>query len=184
MKKFSLSITLGHGQCQNQCFALFPLPSKAITGQGSVRLRRYKTACCSRLSRSQAGSALVVPESALTFIWAIPLPSIQVLPSSPACSLLKEEYPISSLLNLQKNEMNLFLFNEFSEEEGSFICLCEAAQLSKDPGSSPVCTHVWGTGVTGCTALYSDAVTPSSGHGNCCWCWDDSIIFLLLLETC
>lgn len=134
MKKFSLSTTLGHGWCQNQWFTLFPLPSKAINGQRSVRLRRYKTACCSRLSRPQAGIALVVPESALTFIWANLLPSIQVLPSFPACSLLKEEYPISFPMNLQKNETNLFLLNEFSEEEGSFSCLCDAAQFSKDPG--------------------------------------------------
>lgn len=89
---------------------------KAITGQRSVRLRRCKTACCWRLSRPQAGTALVVSESALTFVWAILLPSIQVLPSSPACSLLKEEHSISFPMNLQKNETNLILFNEFSEE--------------------------------------------------------------------
>lgn len=134
MKRFSLSTALGHGGCQNQWFTLFPLPLKAISSQGSVRFRRSQTACCSRLSRPQAGSALVVPESALTFILAILLPSIQVLPSSPACCLLKEKYPISFPMNLQKNEMNLFFLNESSEEEGSFSCLCEAAQFSKDPG--------------------------------------------------
>lgn len=149
LKKFSLSTILGHGWCQNQWFTLFPLPSKAITAQGSVRLRKYKTASCLRLSRPQAGTALVVPESALTFIWVILLPSIQALPSSPACSLLKELYPISFPVNLQKNEMNPF--NESSEEEGSFSCLCEAAQFSKDPGRysvllqpvpvQPTCVH-------------------------------------------
>lgn len=30
----------------------------------------------------------------------------------------------------------------------------------------PVCIHIGGTAVTGCTALHSEAVTPSSGHGN------------------
>lgn len=102
MKKFSLSISLGHGQCQNQWLALFPLSSKTITGQRSVRLRRYKTACCSRLSRPQAGTALEVPESALTFIWAILLPSPGV--------------PIIPCLLPIKRRLPYFPSNESSEE--------------------------------------------------------------------
>lgn len=41
-------------------------------------------------------------------------------------------------MNLQKNKTTLFLFNELSDEEGTFICLCEAAQFSKDPGQYSV----------------------------------------------
>lgn len=190
MKKFSLSTTLGHGWCQNQWFTLFPLPSKAINGQRSVRLRRYKTACCSRLSRPQAGIALVVPESALTFIWANLLPSIQVLPSFPACSLLKEEYPISFPMNLQKNEINLFLLNEFFRRRRviQLPLWCSSIQqrsrliLSATPActcADHLCAHTFeGQGsLYSCTVLYSDAVTASSGHGKRCGCWDDSITF-------
>jgi len=61
--------------------------------EGYLRLRRYKTTCCSRLSRPQAGTALG-PFSAVPFFWAVLVLSIQVLPLSPACSLLTEECPI------------------------------------------------------------------------------------------
>lgn len=102
-KKFSLSTTLGHGWCQNQWFMLFPLPSRAITGQRSVRLRRFKTACCSRLNRPQAGTTLVVPESALNFHLG------QSTPLHPGAPIIPCLLPI-------KRRIPYFLSNESSEE--------------------------------------------------------------------
>lgn len=63
--------------------------------------------------------------------------------------------------------------------KSSFSCLCEVTQFwrarslpSASPVSAskicspPVCTHIWGTGIRGYTALCNETLTPSSGGGN------------------
>lgn len=94
-----------------------------------MRLRRYKTACCSRLSRPQAGTALVVPESALTFIY-----------SPPSGALI-----IPCLLPIKR--IPYFFSNESSEERNEsspfqWIFRRRVIQVplwgSKDPGRCSV----------------------------------------------